>query len=150
MYIYIYMIYLEFPGHENRAKETIQEAVIQLSSIIKETEKIQEEPESPKTYMDISEDEEYEPSDPEHNLSEIEEELVVKKVKKLRFTKEEKNTIVSHIKKLGLKTVHLRDMLEMDQFSEIKNTFDSVLSKYSSYNIQLSMFRNMVSNWMRE
>ena len=92
------MICLKFPGHDNRAKETIQWAVIQLFSIIKETE-------SSRISMDLSEDEAYDSSDLEQSIRVGCKESTIHKGKRNSHSYET----------IRLKTVQLWDMLEMEQ-----------------------------------
>ena len=129
-----------FPGKEQEAKETIDEALKALNTMVQAAKGIEEEIEDgieDRVEDEMEDEEEYFP----------EEEAI--QVKKAKFNKVQKSQILSFVNKFGLSSGKLYQFLHRPENELIAETFENVFTKYKYRPIKLSMFRNMVSGWIK-
>ena len=65
----------------------------------------------------------------------------------VKFTTEQRDRIKNHIRTVGcLSSCNLFNMIEREEFKDVKNTFDIV---FEDSVVKHSIFRNMVEDWFK-
>ena len=129
----------EFPGHEAEADRIIRKSRQTLECFIDD-----EESSLGTLSRNETQDDNY--FNTEEEESDTDSAPVIKSKK---FTKDQRNRIINHMKVFGLTNKTIRDMFELDSFSDIRIIYRHNYKKYVSKARKISMFRNQINNWIK-